>query len=196
MRTLSCMALALLAAGQLAGQSIMRLTYTTSAPVGTTKDYISEFSWLGIMFEPGKFVKDNLSVGLSFGWTVLDEETADPVQIGDAVGAQGTQFRYLNVFPVMAGLQLHKGNPRGGSLYLGLNAGTYFIERRTDFSVVSAIDDNWHFGVAPQLGVIFPLGYGRGHGNIDVRYHHAFEAGGQEYDWVSFSIGVAYGPRY
>jgi hypothetical protein len=196
MRTLIGMALALLAAGPLASQSIMRLTYSTAAPVGPTQDYISEFSWLGIMFEPGKFVRDNLSASLSFGWTVLDEQTDDPVQIGDAAGAQGTQFRYLNVFPVMAGLQLHRQNPRGGSVYLGLNAGTYFIERRTDFSVVSAIDDNWHFGLAPQLGVIFPLGYGRGHGNIDVRYHHAFEAGGHEYDWVSFSIGVAYGPRY
>ena len=196
MRTLIGMALALLAAGPLAGQSIMRLTYTTSAPVGATKDYISEFSWLGIMFEPGKFVRDNLSAGLSFGWTVLDEKTDDPVQLGDAAAAQGTQLRYLNVFPVMAGLQLHRQNPRGGSLYVGLNAGTYFIERRTDVSVVSVIDDNWHFGIAPQVGVIFPLGYGRGHGVIDVRYHHAFEAGGSEYDWVSFSIGVAYGPRY
>ena len=196
MRTLFSMTLALLAAGPLSGQSIVRLTYTTTAPVGTTKDYISDFSWLGVMIEPGKFVRDNLSASFSFGWIVLDEKTDAPVQIGDATAAQGTQFRYLNIFPVMAGLQLHRMNPRGGSVYLGLNAGTYFIERRTDVSVVSAIDDNWHFGLAPQVGVIFPLGYGRGHGNIDVRYHYAFEAGGHEYDWVSFSIGVAYGPRY
>jgi hypothetical protein len=196
MRTLSSIALALLAAGQLAGQSIVRLTYTTAAPSGTTKDYISEFSWLGITVDPGKFVRDNVSIGLSFGWTVMDEKTEEPVQLGDAVGAQGTQFRYLNVFPVMGQLQLHRMNPRGGSLYLGINAGTYFIERRTDFSVVSAVTDNWHFGLAPQAGVVFPLGYGRGHGVVDVRYNHAFEAGGDQYDWWTFSIGVAYGPRY
>lgn len=196
MRILSLLTIAVAAAGSLAAQSIGRITYTTAAAVGDTKDYINSFSWRGITFEPGKFVRDNVSVGLSLGWTVFNEVTDEAVQLGDAAAAQGTQYRYLNAFPVMAQLQVHRENPRGGSVYLGINAGTYFIERRTDVSVVSLIDDNWHLGIAPQFGVMFPMGYGRGHGVIDVKYNHAFAANDQTYDWWTFSIGVAYGPRY
>lgn len=196
MRTLRLLTIAVAAAGSLGAQTIGRVTYTTALPTGSTKDYIGEFSWRGITFEPGKFVRDNVSVGLSLGWTVFNEVTDEAVDISEAVAAQGTQYRYLNAFPVMGQVLLHRNNPRGGSVYLGVNAGTYFIERRTDFSVVSAIEDNWHFGLAPQLGVMFPMGYGRGHGVVDVKYNHAFTAGDREYSWWTFSIGFAYGPRY
>ena len=43
---------------------------------------------------------------------------------------------------------------------------------------------------------MFPMGYGRGHGVVDVKYNHAFTAGDREYSWWTFSIGFAYGPRY
>lgn len=196
MRNLFCASLALLMASTAAAQSFTRVYYTTAVPAGDTKDYIDQFSWRGMSLEFGKYVRDNVTTAVSLGWTVFNKKTDDPVSIGDAAAAQGTQFRYLNAFPILAQLQVHRQPDRGADMYLGLNGGVYFIERRTDVSVVSLVSDNWHFGLAPQAGIVFPLGYGRGAGSIDVRYNHAFEAGGQSYSWWSFSIGVAYGPRF
>ena len=127
MRTLRLLTISVAAAGSLGAQTIGRVTYTTALPTGSTKDYIGEFSWRGITFEPGKFVRDNVSVGLSLGWTVFNEVTDEAVDISEAVAAQGKQYRYLNAFQVMGQVLLHRNNPRGGSVYLGVNAGTYFI---------------------------------------------------------------------
>ena len=196
MRYLTTLGLALALAGDVAAQSFARMMYSTGSPFGEMKDYISEASWLGFQFESGRFTRENLSFGVSLGWQVFHEKTDEPVQIADAAAAQGTQMRYINAFPLMAQIQLHRANPRGGDLYIGINGGTYYIEKRTDVSVLSLIDDNWHLGFAPQAGIIFPLGYGRGYGIIDARYNYALEADGAAYNWWTFSIGVAYGPRY
>lgn len=196
MRILISAALALALAGQAAAQTFGRLYYSTAAPSGDLKDYIDQFSWRGITFESGRYVRDNVTAAVSLGWTVFNQKTDQAVSIGDAAAAQGTQFRYVNAFPVMAQLQVHRQPNRGADMYLGLNGGVYYIERKTDVSVVSLVSDNWHFGLAPQAGIIFPMGYGRSAGSIDVRYNHAFDAGGRSYSWWTFSVGFAYGRLY
>ena len=87
-------------------------------------------------------------------------------------------------------------NPRGGSLYLGVNAGTYYIERRTDFSVVSAVTDNWHFGLAPEIGVAIPVRPALA-AVLSTRYNYAFASGNvDDQAYVSFGLGLAWSHGY
>ena len=53
-------------------------------------------------------------------------------------------------------------------------------------------DNNWHFGLAPEVGVTFPLGW-RVAGFGMVRYNYAFSSGGTgAIQYWGINLGVAW----
>ena len=162
-------------------------------------NFIEDFSFRGIGVE-ARFVPDrnaNYSIGFNFGWNVLNErnEFGSERNTISLPGADvtGTQLRYLNSIPLLANAAYYFGERNGIRPYVGINAGTYYIERRVEIGVSAITQDNWHFGWAPEAGLVVPLGRPEVAMLVAVRYNWAFSAGGSgDQKYWGFNIGFAY----
>jgi outer membrane protein W len=173
------------------GQWFYGLGYQVSIPLSNTKDFTENVSWRGASFEARKAIKPNLTVGLSLGWHVFDEETDEVVSF-DNLDVSGDQLRYINSFPIL--LNAHKYFGQEGSMrpFVGLNAGGYVMEHRLEIGLVALEETNFHIGFAPELGFVFPL---EGNSSIYLsgRYNYAFSAGNvDDQSYVGVTAGYAW----
>ncbi len=178
------------------------ITYDMSFPFGNTKDFsVAAFSWLGISGQVRYFLNPKLSAGLYFGLQVFHGETKQTTNFNlkdKFPGAiTGTQFRYINSAPIMLGINYHAGKDTGTQVFFGLNAGVFGVEEQVDIGLFSVGQWVWHFGIAPEIGVIMPMGYNLSL-TASVKYSYAFDAGtpiaGQSpnQSYLSMSIGLGY----
>ena len=194
MRVLAAVILvfALSADAQAQGPFFFGFTYNVSVPTNNTSDFSgSGASFRGVTMEGRKLVNANVSVGFEAGWQVFNEETSGTIGFGNA-DVTGDQFRYTNSFPLLVNAHYYLGQRGGVRPYLGAGVGTYIIERRLEIGLVAFQETNWHFGVAPEVGVAFPLGW-RAAGLINVRWNYAAASGGAPYQsYWTFGAGVAW----
>ena len=169
--------------------------YNTVQASGDAANFAGGWSWRGGSFGGRKMVRDNTSVGFWAGWHVMDEKTDETVSFrGDNrnIDLSGMQYRYINSFPIMLNAHWYGGTMGRFRPYIGLNAGTYFIERRVEVGLVAIDDDNWHFGLAPEVGVTFPLGW-RARGLFNARFNWAASSGGSgDITYWNLGFGVAW----
>jgi len=161
-------------------QSLGSITYNVSIPTGNLNDYIDEVSWRGFGIEGRWFQNRNLSFGLSFAWTVFNQRVSDPIQIvqnGVSATVTGTQVRVVNSLPILATAHFYTGKRRDQyRFYFGTGVGMYYIKQRLEIGLVAFETDNWHFGLAPEAGVLISL-------NRDLtmivngKYNYAFSSG-------------------
>ncbi len=166
------------------------ISWNVGIPTSNTKDYTDKTSFRGAGLEGRKFVKPDLTLGLSFSWNVFNEKSfrTDPVE---STGGEisGTQFRTLNIFPLLANIHKYWGYYGGLRPYIGLGAGAYIIENRRELGLFSLQETNWHFGVAPEVGILMPSG--RFLGFFNVRYNYTTSAGmTPEQSYLGFNVGL------
>ncbi len=173
------------------------LTYNTALPTGNTGDFISEYSWRGFAIEGRRFVQKNLSIGINLGWNIFDEKNGETIHL-DNGAVSGTQIRYLNSFPIMVNAHYYFGNRRSFRGFLGLNVGTYAINQRFDIGIWTVNNNNWHFGVAPEIGFIIPAGR-QTSVIFSVKYNYAFSSGtplnggdSNDHSYIGFNLGLAF----
>ncbi len=76
--------------------------------------------------------------------------------------------------------------------YAGINIGAQYIQQRLDIGVVRFDDNNWHFVVAPELGMLVRLGYGTS-ALVSLRYNYAVESGGSiNYSYLGLNVGLTF----
>ena len=175
------------------------LSYSTGLGVGKTGDFIDDFSWRGFSIEGRTFTQRNLSFGIMFGWNYFDQRTDETVQLEDGA-VTGTQIRYLDIIPIMATMHYYFGKRRRHSMraFAGVSAGTYIITQRLDLGIWSFRRSNWHFGLAPEVGVLVPLGSSAL--ALSVKYNYAFHSGetflnetSNTHSFLTFNVGFAFG---
>jgi hypothetical protein len=200
----------LLFTASVSAQSFGSITYNVAVPEDKLADYIDQVSWRGFGLEGRWFQSNNFSFGLSFGWNVFDERTSTPIQItgGNIDGEtfdnvkgtlSGTQLRYVNSFPIMATGHFYIGKKRETlRIYFGTGVGTYYIMQRLEVGLVAFEANNWHFGVAPEAGLL--VRFSRDVTMIvNAKYNYAFSAGESisgstenEITYWGFNIGFAW----
>jgi outer membrane protein len=162
-------------------------SYSMSMPLGNTKDFHSAFSLRGVTIEGRKLLNDNVSAGLSFGWHVMNDVQTGTLDLDNAA-LSGTFYTYTNSFPLFVNAHYYLGQPGGIRPFLGANVGTSIYEQRAEVGQVAFTEDKWRFAVAPEAGVVIPLGwYVRGF--LSARYHYMTGSPTQQY--VSFNVGIA-----
>ena len=174
-----------------------QFSYNMATTAGETRDFVDSFSFRGVGFQGRKMMNFNntWSLGFDLGWQVFNDKG-----FGSSVVAEeqrgvitGTAYRYINTFPLLMNAHYYLGNRergRSGSLgFVGLNAGVYYIEARTEAGLFAVTTDNWHFGAAPEVGIAFPAGRTVLTGT--VRYNWTAESGGVDYQYWSFNVGIA-----
>jgi len=178
------------------------ISYNTALPTGKTSDYISDYSWKGFSFEGRSFTNRNWTFGGMFGWNIFDTKITDLIQIDDETTGttiKGTQLRYTNSFPMMLNGHYHFGKRKSSVRpFMGLGMGTYYIVQRFEIGIFQREVSNWHFGLAPEAGVLVALS--RSTSLIfSVKYNYAFSSGKTVYgdtdntqSYVGINLGLAF----
>lgn len=192
-RALCVMLLAALISGSeaRAQDSFFGISYTTSAPVSDTKAFINKFSWRNVGFDLRWGVHPKATVGLYTGWNVFSQKT-DGLFNFEGVDVSGAHFRYVNAFPFMINAHYYFGKQLRTQPYIGANVGTYWIKNRLDMIGTSTIIERnvLHFGLAPEVGLLFPLG-GGARGLLTVRYNYAAKRRDFTHTYFTFGVGLA-----
>lgn len=187
-----------IASNALAQDNITAITYQVSQPLGDFEKFIGETSWIGWGLEGRRYRSptSKLTFGFAFAWNVFDEKTNE-TQVFDSGAVTGTQRRYVNSLPFLLTTDFYFNRKNSIKPFIGIGAGAYYIVQRLDIGVWKFEETNWHFGFAPEAGLQFPLG--EIEGIFSLKYHYALKSGesvgggeGQEYQYLSVSIGLAY----
>jgi len=169
-------------------QSMHGVTYSTALGIGETGDYISRLSWRGFTIDGKYFINDNMTLGWTTGWQTLYEPVSGSFTDGTRT-MTGTQYRYLNILPVQMTYNFFFNEDGEIQPFLGLGVGTYWIERKTNMGLFSSTSDNWHFGLSPEVGVLFPVNI-QSNFYVTVRYNHAFPSNDSiTYSYLGFNVG-------
>jgi len=161
--------------------------YSMALPMSKTKDFNEGLSFRGITVEGRKLMNENVSVGLSFGWHIMNDVRTGTLEFENAA-LNGTFYTYTNAFPMFVNAHYYVGQKGGIRPFLGANVGAAIVERRAEVGLVAFSEDNWRFAVAPEAGVVIPLGwYVRG--LLSARYHYMTGDPTQQY--LTFNIGIA-----
>jgi outer membrane protein W len=176
------------------GKWFWGLQYMVGTGVSDTRDFVGggvSFRNFGI---EGRYVSSpKLSFGLYFAWNVFNQETDSVITnfAGTGADVSGFQHRYVNAFPILATVHYYFGKPRGIRPYVGTGLGTYYVENRLDIGRSSIYADNWHLGLAPELGVIIPVDWNV-RAYLNAKYNWAIKSGGVEVQYFTFGLGFAW----
>jgi outer membrane protein W len=178
------------------------MSWDVTVPLGETSDYVGETSWLGFTMQWRKFMTPNVSVGVSFGWNVLYQRSFETQSFeftpdgsdrkinGDL---SGEQFRYLNSFPMTVKAHYYLGDPYESKIrpFAGVGVGVTPIQRKTEIGLVAITDTNWHFTVAPEVGILVPLN--QVNLFFAANYNYAFKVKNTiDYSFITFNIGLMF----
>ena len=128
-------------------------------------------------------------MGWQSGWnTFYQSETGSFTD--ETTTRTGTQYNWLNVWPMLVTFDYFFGTDGDTQPYLGLGIGTYWIEQRTQMGLFSDTYDTWNFGIAPEVGVLFPINlYSNFYVNVKYNYGLNGNADVENYSWMSFNVG-------
>ena len=190
----------LIITASVSAQSLGSITYNMSLPTDKLSDFIDKPSFKGFGIEGRWFSNKKISFGLSFAWTVYDQRVSDLIQVvngGISGTVSGTQIRIVNSLPILATAHYYTGKRRDTfRIYFGTGAGMYYIKQRLEIGLVAFESNNWHFGLAPEVGVLINL-------NSDftmilnTKYNYAFSAGeplggGDDNSYAYWGINVGF----
>jgi len=167
-------------------------TYSIGIPLVGINNYITTGSYRGANFEGLKEINSKVAVGWILGWNVFSEKRVNEVYTYDNITLTGTQYRYMNLFPMLArGLYLF-GAQDGTRPFIGAGTGVTADIAKTNVGLYSFQKTGWHFTIAPELGIIIPIGYGSITGSL--RYTYGVKT--RELDNISYlsvNLGMFWG---
>jgi len=137
-------------------QSFTSIQYTVGIPGGGLKDHVDKVSWRGATFEFQREVAPSVSVGVNFAWSTFYERKDYDSYTKNNATLSGIQYRYDNLFPMLVNAQYRLGT---GTVipYVGLGIGTMYDLRNTDMGLWTIEENNWHFLMSPEAGLLFDI---------------------------------------
>ena len=169
------------------------ITYAVSFPLGDTKDFADGVSWRGLGFDYAKFLGagESTSVGFTAAWVVFNEKKPSETTIKDNLAVNGTQFRYLNSFPLLVVGRKYFGSEAVKN-FVGLGVGTIHNQQRLEVGTFAFEDNQWHFALAPEVGVKFRISYDI-YWDLFARYNYSFKAGTIDaQSYITLQTGISW----
>jgi hypothetical protein len=177
-------------------QTVFVLNWEIAGPIGGFANYINDTSLRGISLEARSFIRDNLSLGLSFSWNRFSQ-TFDLIQVPITSGtASGPVYRYADQFGIRGIAHYYFGR---GQLqpYLGVGIGGAWNYAYQQIADLTASQSNFNFIVNPEVGALFWFAHGGTSGalNIAFRYTYTTATAGREHDLQTLSgiVGLVFG---
>jgi hypothetical protein len=140
--------------GARAQHSSFMPSYPISFTTGDLHNYTSQVSFRGVSLDFNRMISHESSAGLEVGWNVFYQHVSNQVYKDGTASISGVQYRYTNAAPIIAGLKYYKHtNSKMVSPYVGLGAGTVYVDRTTNFGLYQIRKDAWQFCLRPELGL-------------------------------------------
>lgn len=175
-----------------AQEKIVVISYNMALPTAGTSDYISAFSFRGIGIDTRHFIKEDFSIGFSGSWNVFNEELENYTSTEGTVTVHGSQYRYLNAFPLLVNLSYYKGDADKLRYYGGVGIGTMHANQRTYIGIYALELNTWHFSMAPELGILYPVSE-KIILNFNLRYYFAFKSGSaSSISYLGINVGIGF----
>ena len=176
------------------GGGIWAFQWAIGFPVGETNDFLDQTSFRGFGIDGRGYVTDRLTVGGRAAWQTFYKDygfvTNENEQ--ESYTISGNQRKYINAIPLTVNTHYYFGN--GLALpYVGVGVGAYYIESRNYMGIYYVQEKAWHFGLAPEVGVVVPFGNSNTGINVALKYQYAAKTKDtQAVSWVELDIGIAY----
>lgn len=176
-----------LAAAQ-SNRPMVGMSYQWSLPYGDTKAFTDNDSWIGLSLSSKWMKGDHAAVGIYLAWNEFYQRTTETLEIENGT-IFGNQYRDYNIFPMLLTGTIYIGSPdKRRRLFIGAGAGAYYVHQTFDIGLSTLYEDNWHFGVAPEVG--FLINSYRGTAvELSAKYHYPLSGG----DYLQ---GTAQSPQY
>ena len=178
-------------------QYVGTLSYTTAQPAGDASDFANNFSWLGFTVEGDWFLRPNISAGFISGWQeIYKEQTGDSYTFASGAVSASRTYRHIGSLPILARARYWTGTPGDKAhMFAGLGLGTYWMKQTMDLGIYTADESHWHFGVAPEVGVLVKTGYDIGW-TLNARYNYPIATGdylaGKSASWSYWGFGIGF----
>ena len=166
--------------------------YATGFGTGDLGDYISAPSFRGGLIEYRKAIKDNVLVGVDFGWNVFYEKKDADTYTSGTEALSGVQYRTQNALPMLVSAEYFLATDNALKPYVGLGIGTMYLERSTDMGQWRLEENPWSFAVKPELGLLYEMSFSTSF-KLAAKYYNGFKTGQLENQgYFSISAGLAF----
>ena len=159
---------------------------------GTMNNYITSTSVRGATFEYKIYPQPNISIGIDAGWNHFYERRPYDTYTSGTASLTGVQYRYANVVPIFATTSYYLSPGNKINPFIGLGIGTIFMSRYVDMGIFRVTEDEWHFALKPEAGVLVSL-----NPEMDLilglRYNNAFATNDTaDQNFMAFNIGFVW----
>ncbi len=185
--------------GQQKGKYMASIYYNMSFPVGRSNDFVKNPSFAGVSFDGKQFINNKTAIGLLFGWNVFSKENSG-LQTFKNGAIYGNTASYVNALPFLASVTYFPNTSRSAKtkFYMTGYVGAYDILSQVEIGVATLESNNWHFGLAPEIGVYYQAGRTTNL-TLSTRYNYAFSSGtavngddSNEQSWININLGIGY----
>ena len=184
------------------GSNLWEFSYQVSFPTGETSSFIDNTSFLGFGFNYRNFIKDGWAIGGSISWNIFNERSdrmqdfrleSDDFPNPISGTLTGTQFRYINAVPIQFTTHYYFDDPIYGDAtvvpFAGLGIGGTVVNQRTEIGILAIDVTNFHFGLTPEAGLLFP--FETINLNVGLKYHYAFKTSdSRNHSYLSLQVGL------
>jgi len=166
--------------------------YAMGFGTGDLGEFISAPSFRGAVFEYRKAIKDNLLVGVDFGWNVFYEKKDNDSYTSGTETLSGIQYRTQNILPMLISAEYFLSTDNPLKPYIGLGIGTMYTERSTDMGQWRLKENPWSFAVKPELGLLYEMSFSTSF-KLAAKYYNGFKTGQLDtQEYFSISAGCAF----
>ena len=121
----------------------------------------------------------------------------DPAHAAPRDGAVDRAAEAIDAAEFLANVTRLLGKDGEMRPYVALHAGAYWVEQELDIGLYAYTLSNWHFGMAPEVGLTLPM-HSEASVYVNARYHYLFAAG--EYlggdsltlPFLTLGVGIAW----
>ena len=171
---------------------LFQVGWNIAIPSGELRDFIDETSTRGFYFGGRHFIFDFVSVGGSFGWQTFNTKFTGTQEIDNAQ-ITGTQYKYINAYPLQFNSHYYLGDDGGIRPYIGTSVGVTWVNQRVDLGIFTSSDTSTHFAIAPEIGVVIPIGVAGVGAMVAAKYEQAFKSSNNFHvPYLSINISVAF----
>lgn len=183
-----------LTSSQAQDDKFIGVSYSMASPSNGMSNYMSNASFTGGNIEYRQFLNNNLSVGFNFGMNTFNQGNGYKTYHGEQGAISGEEFRDFASLSTYATVHYYFGEKGGIRPYVGMGIGASGQYFDNQIGGVLVTDQYWSFSIAPEVGVLAPLGDSGISLLSNVKYQYAApNSGYQGMGMWSFNIGIAIG---
>ena len=173
------------------GKNLVTVNWDINFPTSDLHNFLNneDISLAGISFDYRYMFSENTSVGFYFAWDFFNGSDRGLTSL-DNTDVSGLRLFYVNYLPFMLSGHYYLGESGGTRAYFGGGLGAVRSLQRTEIGTLSIENNNWHFGLYPEIGILIPFST-EGAVSIGGKYNVAFETSDSiTYSYFSINIGI------